>query len=212
MVGEGTEKMANYIDEDQCIPIGEIIHLLKTQRHDFINHLQVLQGYLQLGKTEMAARYLQDVSREMVESGWVFQLPWPELAAVLLLKDGQAEDRQAATVVKLSLGKNLEKICENPSEVVAKVVGDIYELICKQSGSCSLDQEQIQVEVNVEDGAYVIYFSWPQDPKDFDKMSFLAHPVMEAAQKNLRKIDLTDQKDRILLTLYLPVCKDSKDS
>ena len=40
--------MGNYAEGDQCIPIGEIIYLLKTQRHDFVNHLQVLQGYLQL--------------------------------------------------------------------------------------------------------------------------------------------------------------------
>jgi hypothetical protein len=199
--------MGNYAEGDQCIPIGEIIYLLKTQRHDFVNHLQVLQGYLQLGKTEMAVKYLKDISKEMTEFGRVLQLPWPELAAVLMLKDKQARADQ--TKVKLSLGNNLEKVCENPSESVAKIVGDIYELICKQLGSCSLDRQQIQVEVNVENGAYVIRFSWPEDPKGFDKMSLLAHPVMEAAQKNLRKIDLQDQNNRLLLTLYLPECANN---
>ncbi len=199
--------MGSYAEGDQCIPIGEIIHLLKTQRHDFVNHLQVLQGYLQLGKTEMAVKYLKDISHEMTENGRVLQLPWPELAAVLMLKDKQARADQ--TKVKLSLGNNLEKVCENPSEIVARIIGDIYELICKHLGSCSLDRQQIQVEVNVEDGAYVIRFSWPQDPEEFDKISLLAHPVMAAAKKNLRKIDLQDQKDRILLTLYLPECANN---
>ncbi len=199
--------MGNYAEGDQCIPIEEIIYLLKTQRHDFVNHLQVLQGYLQLGKTDKAVKYLKVISQEMIETGRVLQLPWPELAAVLMLKDKQARDDQ--TTVKLSLGENLGKVCENPSEIVAKIIGDIYELICKQLGSCPLDRQQIQVEVNVEEGAYVIRFSWPQDPKGFDKMSLLAHPAMEAAQKNLRKIDLQDQRDRILLTLYLPVCSNN---
>ena len=67
----------------------------------------------------MAVKYLKDISKEMTEFAGFCAMA--ELAAVLMLKDKQARADQ--TKVKLSLGNNLEKVCENPSESVAKIVG-----------------------------------------------------------------------------------------
>lgn len=39
----------------------ETIHLLHRQRHDFLNHIQVVYAYLQLGKVEKALTYLDGV-------------------------------------------------------------------------------------------------------------------------------------------------------
>lgn len=35
--------------------------LIKLQRHDFLNHIQVIQGFLQLGKTEKALDYIESI-------------------------------------------------------------------------------------------------------------------------------------------------------
>jgi hypothetical protein len=199
--------MGDSIEGAQGIPVGEIIYLLKNQRHDFVNHLQVIRGYLQLGKADLAVNYIIEISKELAESGRIMQLPWPELAAILMLKGKQVQDTQ--TKVKLSLGQNLEKVCQNPSEALAGVIGDIYELVCNQLGSCSIDGKQVSVQVNEEQGAYVINFSWPQDPANsFDKLGLLSHPVMENAQNKLRKVELSDQEETILLSLYLPLCRE----
>lgn len=45
---------------DQAIS-AETVHLLRVQRHDFINHIQVIQALIQLGKTEKALRYIDDM-------------------------------------------------------------------------------------------------------------------------------------------------------
>ena len=39
--------------------------LLKLQRHDFLNHLQVIQGFLQLGTTDRALRYMEDIIEDV---------------------------------------------------------------------------------------------------------------------------------------------------
>lgn len=39
----------------------ETVRLLRIQRHDFINHIQVIQALLQLGKTERALKYIEDM-------------------------------------------------------------------------------------------------------------------------------------------------------
>ena len=42
----------------------EIVNLLKIQRHDFINHLQVIHALLQLGRTEKALTYIEELAKD----------------------------------------------------------------------------------------------------------------------------------------------------
>ena len=39
----------------------ETLRLLRLQRHDFINHIQVIQALIQLGKSEKALRYIDEM-------------------------------------------------------------------------------------------------------------------------------------------------------
>jgi len=39
------------------------VNLLKIQRHDFINHLQVIHTLLQLGRTQKAITYIEELSK-----------------------------------------------------------------------------------------------------------------------------------------------------
>lgn len=41
--------------------------LLHRQRHDFLNHLQVIHAYLQVGKTERAMEYLTRAASDRTE-------------------------------------------------------------------------------------------------------------------------------------------------
>ncbi len=42
----------------------ELIRLLKVQRHDFINHIQVIHAMLQLGRSEKAMKYIEDMAKD----------------------------------------------------------------------------------------------------------------------------------------------------
>lgn len=42
----------------------ESVSLLKIQRHDFVNHLQVIHALLQLGRTEKALTYIEDLAKD----------------------------------------------------------------------------------------------------------------------------------------------------
>ena len=41
----------------------EVIRLLKIQRHDFVNHLQVIHAMIQLGKPEKALLYIEELGK-----------------------------------------------------------------------------------------------------------------------------------------------------
>jgi sensor histidine kinase regulating citrate/malate metabolism len=38
--------------------------LLRAQRHDFINHIQVVHALLQLGRVEKALKYIEDLAKD----------------------------------------------------------------------------------------------------------------------------------------------------
>jgi len=54
--------------------------LLRRVRHDFANHLQVVSGYLDIGKPQQARDYLRQVIDEMNAARMVFDHPSSEAA------------------------------------------------------------------------------------------------------------------------------------
>jgi sensor histidine kinase regulating citrate/malate metabolism len=42
----------------------ELIRLLRVQRHDFINHMQVVHAMMQLGRTEKAMDYIENLAKD----------------------------------------------------------------------------------------------------------------------------------------------------
>ncbi len=41
-----------------------VVQALRKQRHDFINHLQVIHGLLQLGKGQRALDYIDELAKD----------------------------------------------------------------------------------------------------------------------------------------------------
>jgi sensor histidine kinase regulating citrate/malate metabolism len=63
----------------------EILNLMREQRHDFVNHFQVVLGYLQLKKTGLAAEYIKQKNAEMQQFGLQTKCTNPYLEALMLL-------------------------------------------------------------------------------------------------------------------------------
>ncbi|KYZ75387.1 hypothetical protein AXX12_14665 [Anaerosporomusa subterranea] len=57
----------------------EILRLLRLQRHDFINHIQVIQAFIQLGKLDKALRYIDDMVKSPEMTGDLLALYQPRI-------------------------------------------------------------------------------------------------------------------------------------
>jgi len=73
------------MSEVEHVLLAELLQWYSLQRHDFMNHWQVIMGNLQLNQPEKALAYM----REMLAVGWeqeqrIAQIPEPGLAAILL--------------------------------------------------------------------------------------------------------------------------------
>lgn len=76
----------------------DILKVISVMRHDFLNHLQVISGYLQLGKSERAREYIQKVTRDLQKISKVVHLKVPEMAAAFLFGEEMAVSMEVETV------------------------------------------------------------------------------------------------------------------
>lgn len=60
------------------------VDVLRHFRHDVLNHVQVISGWLQLGRPERAMDYIAEARRRVEEEGEVLKLGVPSLARKLL--------------------------------------------------------------------------------------------------------------------------------
>jgi sensor histidine kinase regulating citrate/malate metabolism len=102
------------------------LELLRRQRHDFINHLQVIYSLLQVRRLEMALDYIYRVGAEMQERGALLRLKSPAL--VLTLLTGELEAERRGVPVRFEVGTDLADL-EVSEEQLGALVGLVWERV-----------------------------------------------------------------------------------
>ena len=71
----------------------ELNSTLRAQRHDYLNHLQVVYGMMELGDYEDLHNYLEPVYKDMLKTGKALKTSKPAINALLKAKMGEAEGK-----------------------------------------------------------------------------------------------------------------------
>lgn len=78
--------------------LNQALALLQGQRHSFLNHLQVVSGWLQLGKTDRAVQHIARTAACMEAEGQALRrIDSPEVG-LFLVEIGQAAEPYGVTV------------------------------------------------------------------------------------------------------------------
>lgn len=72
------EKTAHELSEQN-------LRIMRCHRHDFLNHLQVILGYMQLGRIQPAIDYIKGINEEMHGIRIISGLSMPEISVLLLV-------------------------------------------------------------------------------------------------------------------------------
>lgn len=99
------------------------LEIMSVQRHDFLNHLQVISGLVQLNKVERVREYISQVCMEVERLSKVGHLHVPEVAAVLLAGHFLAGRHQVE--VAYDINASLQ-FCVVPGEVLGQVVEEVF--------------------------------------------------------------------------------------
>ncbi len=78
------ESLLRRLAELHSMEMAETIRIYKAQRHDYINHLQVIYGMLQTGKADQVPGYIAKASREISLEDQLDVLPAGEFRHILL--------------------------------------------------------------------------------------------------------------------------------
>lgn len=111
--------------------MADLLGVFRTQRHDFLNHLQVISGFIQLQKGEEARAYIREVARELERQGTILHLGVPEAAFALLVALREAALAQvrlhydircslaSCTVPGTRIGRALEAVLRRAVKVLS---------------------------------------------------------------------------------------------
>ncbi|ACV64044.1 signal transduction histidine kinase regulating citrate/malate metabolism [Desulfofarcimen acetoxidans DSM 771] len=81
--------------------IKDLLKVIQAQRHDFLNHLQVISGLVQLGKIDRVNEYIGEVCMNMGLMSLVNRIKIPEISAALMIGHNLAFEQQVQVEYRL---------------------------------------------------------------------------------------------------------------
>lgn len=104
--------------------LNELVRVIRIQRHDFVNHLQVVYALMKTGKTEKAQQYIEELCQHVRITGEILKVNVPELAALLLAKEELAAAKDI--LFKMIVDSNLVGLNIKPLDLIT-VVGNLLD-------------------------------------------------------------------------------------
>jgi sensor histidine kinase regulating citrate/malate metabolism len=112
----------------------ELIRIIRTQRHDFVNHLQTIYALYKTGQTEKVQQYIEDLYQDIQLASEMLSCNIPELSALLLVKMGIATVRNISFEVNIESSLNIYNA--KPSELnalIGNLVDNAFEAVEKSA-------------------------------------------------------------------------------
>lgn len=99
------------------------IEILSIKRHDLLNHIQVISGYLQLNKIDRAKQYLVDMVEELTRECQLFSGQSGQVALALLYLQHRALLYGVRISVKLKASLKKSRVPEEILTAIIRVYG-----------------------------------------------------------------------------------------
>lgn len=134
----------------------EMIRVLRIHRHDFINHLQVIAGLVQLKRHEEVLNYISEVTSNLLLAGRIINVAKPELAALFLTKLSELEEM--GVEVEVDVRSSLADLAVNSSDLV-RVIGNILDnaiFALKEAGHY---ERRLRLEIGEKNSCYYFVVS-----------------------------------------------------
>ena len=142
--------------------ISTFLEVMSVQRHDFLNHLQVISGLVQLNKTERVREYINQVSLEVERMSRVGHLTVPEVAAVLLIGHYMADKHQVEVIYEINT--DLKK-CGVPGQILGEVIQEVFVQSLETLVPPDVSNRKLKISCTESDKKYLIKLFCPQPDK-----------------------------------------------
>jgi len=131
----------------------EMNKIIKTQRHDFVNHLQTVYGLMQLGLIDEAQSFIRELYTDVKISGEALRLAIPELSALLLVKTGVAASRNIS--FRIEVHSDLSRITVRPFDLV-NIIGNLINNALEAVENLPVAERKVQIQVFENTGFFIM--------------------------------------------------------
>lgn len=130
----------------------KMLDIIQVQRHDFLNHLQVISGLSQLNKYERVREYIDKVSALMMQVSKTTRIKTPEVAAALLSGFNEAASYEINLELTVDAGMEYLSL---PEQVAGEVVEAILRMSMKVLAPPEIQDRRLDVFISENEGFYI---------------------------------------------------------
>lgn len=154
--------------------ISTFLEIMSVQRHNFLNHLQVISGLVQLNKIERVREYISKVSMDVERLSKAGHLHVPEVAAALLVGHFWADKHQVEVIYDINT--SLE-CCPVPGGIMGEVVEEVFARSLQFIAPQGVPDRTLKISLSETEKEYILKIFSPGPPGRED----------ESAQEQLAK-------------------------
>jgi sensor histidine kinase regulating citrate/malate metabolism len=133
-----------YVEE-----IGKMFTSIRGQRHDFLNHVQVMCSMLKMNKLEQLKCYMEEIVKEAHSVNDVIYHSSPALAAFIQAKTELAVTRCIAFNYNIPQNLNIESSIKSIDLV--KIMGNLVDNAFEESDTLPSEQRIVHLSIRVRD-------------------------------------------------------------
>jgi len=181
--------------------VKEAIKVIRTERHDFLNHLQVISGLLQLKKEERALEYIGKITEEIYDLGKITRINDSKLATSILLKNYEAHEKGIKVNLDIQTQMDgLKTSGELLSEKIRKIF-DVFFVVCTSIDAKVGNEINLSIKEDEEEESYLLKMSSSPVNIDENLKQQLVDLMQELKEENIniKQFD-TDKKVRVYLS------------
>ncbi len=131
--------------------MNEAVRLMRSERHDFINHLQSVHGLVITGNNQEAIGYMNELGADYRFNSQLLSITNPTLRVLLQNKKHTADSRSIN--LKLVVKSRLERLILKPTSITT-IFGNLIDNAMDAIDSSNIDQRDITFIVSETDGFY----------------------------------------------------------
>ncbi|WP_162309297.1 sensor histidine kinase [Cohnella abietis] len=134
-----------YVEE-----INDMFTSIRGQRHDFLNHVQVIHTMAQMGKTEQLKSYVADLVKETRDVSEIVHHSSPALAAFVQAKMTVALGKGVSFTYELPDNWNTESTTIKVIDII-KIMGNLVDNAFDETENLPIDQRQTHASIIIKE-------------------------------------------------------------